>query len=105
MGGREKRLRNGDHARLRVPHDRIGSDARRCGDKDDVGVGGATHEMGWNYHREGKSGYYLNSPDTITLTVETTSGASRRCDVSSQHDRRFIGINGPKRGGYGACTA
>merc|ERR1719476_689672 len=107
-----------------------------------VGVGGATHEMGWNYHWEGKSGYamaimpgfeyrmtglavmpgdvatkttleysddvfgyYLNSPDAITLTVETTSGASRRCDVSSQHDRRFIGINGPKRGGYGACTA
>merc|ERR1711948_220616 len=50
-------------------------------------------------------GYYMNSPDAITLTVETTSGASRRCDVSSQHDRRFIGINGPVRGGYGACTA
>jgi len=107
-----------------------------------VGVDGATHEMGWNFHREGKSGYamaimpgfeyrmtglavmpgdvatktsleysdnvfgyYMNSPDAITLTVETTSGASRRCDVSSQHDRRFIGINGPVRGGYGACTA
>merc|ERR1712039_976195 len=77
-----------------------------------VGVDAATHEMGWNFHREGKSGYamaimpgfeyrmtglavmpgdvatktsleysdnvfgyYMNSPDAITLTVETTSGA------------------------------
>lgn len=51
------------------------------------------------------NGNYLNSPDTITLTVETTWGASRRCVISSQHDRRFTGYNGAERGGFGACTA
>merc|ERR1719203_1504966 len=48
-------------------------------------------------------GDVYDNPDTIVLTIEGNK-VTRRCTVSSQHDRTFIGFNGALEGGHGACT-